>query len=94
MVGTKQLWLFASSMAFVAGLVPVLRPFLMPVWAALAKGSSYDVRPERHRPRSGGKLVHIKRIALYLHWIKALLLNETEAYREGSRLTSRTDGSS
>eukprot|EP00435_Cladocopium_sp_Y103_P026794 s2314_g6.t1 len=46
-VGVKQLRSFAGGMAFVAGLVPVLRPFLSPLWAALAKelandGSSKD----------------------------------------------------
>lgn len=41
-VGVRQLWSFAGSMAFVAGLVPVLRPFLAPLWAVLPKGAAND----------------------------------------------------
>ena len=76
-VGTRQLRSFAGGMSFVAGLVPVLRPFLAPLWAALAKVTTDDGDPKTvKRSRVAGKLVHVKRVAHCLHWIKALLLND------------------
>ena len=76
-MGTRQLRSFAGGMSFVAGLVPVLRPFLAPLWAALAKVATNDGGPKiGNRSRVAGKLVHVKRIAHSLHWIRALLLNE------------------
>eukprot|EP00435_Cladocopium_sp_Y103_P040399 s39_g11.t1 len=75
-VGTKQLQSFAGGMAFVAGLVPVLRPFLSPLWAALAKVTAHDSGPKTLGSRAAGKLIHVKRIAHSLNWIKALLQNE------------------
>ena len=76
-VGTRLLRSFAGGMSFVAGLVPVLRPFLAPLWAALSKGAANDGESEAPvRSRTAGKLVHLKRIAPSLHWIRALLPNE------------------
>eukprot|EP00435_Cladocopium_sp_Y103_P040858 s554_g11.t1 len=75
-VGTRQLQSFAGGMAFVAGLVPVLRPFLSPLWAALAKVTAHDSGPKTLGSRAAGKLIHVKRIAHSLNWIKALLQNE------------------
>eukprot|EP00435_Cladocopium_sp_Y103_P067813 s347_g30.t1 len=92
-VGVKQLRSFAGGMAFVAGLVPVLRPFLSPLWAALAKelandGSSKD----RSKSRTSGKLVHVKRIAHCLCWIRALLRNEYGPLERRFNVDHDTDG--
>ena len=79
-VGTRQLRSLAGSLSFVAGLVPVMRPFLAPLWAALAKDSADDCgskgKGDRPKSRTAGKLVHVKRIAGALHWIAALLRGE------------------
>ena len=79
-VGTRVLRSFAGSMAFVAGLVPLLRPFLSPLWAALSCDATDDgqPRPKVAKPRSrvAGKLVHTKRIANSLVWIAGLLREE------------------
>ena len=75
-VGVKALRSFAGSMAFVAGLVPVLRPFLAPLWAVLAKCATNDGGSGDSSSRTAGKLVHTKRIAPSLTWIKALLEGE------------------
>ena len=75
-VGLRALRSFAGSMAFVAGLVPVLRPFLAPLWAVLARCATNDGGSEDKSSRIAGKLVHTKRIAPSLTWIKALLEGE------------------
>ena len=75
-LGLKALRSFAGSMAFVAGLVPVLRPFLAPLWAVLAKCATNDGGSGDPSSRTAGKLVHTKRIAPSLTWIKALLEGE------------------
>ena len=75
-VGLKALRSFAGSMAFVGGLVPVLRPFLAPLWAVLAKCATNDGGSGDPSSRTAGKLVHTKRIAPSLTWIKALLEGE------------------
>ena len=75
-VGTRALRSFAGSMAFVAGLVLVLRPFLAPLWAVLARGATNDGWSGDVSSRTAGKLVHTKRIAPSLTWIKALLEGE------------------
>ena len=36
-IGVKQLRAFAGAASFVAGLVPIMRPFLNPIWASLSK---------------------------------------------------------
>jgi hypothetical protein len=69
-VGTRQLRSFAGGMSFVAGLVPILRPFLAPLWAALSKESANDGESSRKADTLE------KRIAPSLHWIRALLRNE------------------
>ena len=74
-VGLKALRSFAGSMAFVAGLVPVLRPFLAPLWA-VAKCATNDGGSGDPSSRTAGKLVHTKRVAPSLTWIKALLEGE------------------
>ena len=40
-VGLKALRSLAGSLSFVAGLVPVMRPFLSPLWAAMSKDATY-----------------------------------------------------
>ena len=59
-VGVKALRSFAGSMAFVAGLVPVLRPFLAPLWAVLAKCATHDGGSGDSSSRTAGKLVHTR----------------------------------
>ena len=54
-VGTRALRSFAGSMAFVAGLVPVLRPFLAPLWAVLARGATNDGWSGDVSSRTAGK---------------------------------------
>ena len=79
-IGARALKSFAGSLAFVAGLVPLLRPFLSPLWAALSCDATDDgqPRPKTAKPRSrvAGKLVHTKRIANSLVWIAGLLREE------------------
>ena len=92
-VGTRQLRSFAGGMSFVAGLVPVLRPFLAPLWAALAKVTTDDGDPKTvKRSRVAGKLVHVKRVAHCLHWIKALLLNDYGGLERRFNAVLRDDG--
>eukprot|EP00434_Breviolum_minutum_P038994 symbB.v1.2.034605.t1/scaffold4499.1/size38882/7 len=94
-VGASQLRSFAGSMAFVAGLVPVLRPFLAPLWAALPKGAANDGGSRLSSPgksRSAGKLVHTKRIATSLHWIAALLRGEHGSLRRRFEANKQDDG--
>lgn len=94
-VGVRQLRSFAGSMAFVAGLVPVLRPFLSPLWAVLPQGAANDGGPRRTesgKSRSAGKLVHTKRIATSLHWIAALLRGEHGCLRRRFEALAQDDG--
>jgi hypothetical protein len=92
-VGIKQLRSFAGGMAFVAGLVPVLRPFLAPLWAALAKGKANDgSSSDLPKSRTAGKLLHIKRVAHCLHWIKALLQNEHGSLERRFNARREVDG--
>lgn len=41
-IGLKQLSAFAGAASFVAGLVPIMRPFLNPIWASLSKDVTTD----------------------------------------------------
>ena len=94
-VGVRQLRSFAGSMAFVAGLVPILRPFLAPLWAALPKGAANDSdagRTTLGKSRVAGKLVHTKRIAASLHWIVALLSGEHGCLRRRFEAFKQDDG--
>ena len=79
-VGVRQLRSLAGSLSFLAGLVPLMRPFLAPLWGALAKDSANDcaTKDEGSHPKSrgAGKLIHVKRIAGALHWIASLLRGE------------------
>lgn len=77
-VGLKALRSLAGSLSFVAGLVPVMRPFLSPLWAAMSKDATYDgsAKGGSSTSRTAGKLVHTKRIAASLNWVVALLENE------------------
>lgn len=77
-VGVRSLRSLAGSLSFVAGLVPVMRPFLSPLWAALAKDATNDSQPKGSSSsrRVAGKLVHTKRIAACLTWVVALLEGE------------------
>ena len=76
--GVRSLRSLAGSLSFVAGLVPVMRPFLSPLWAALAKDATNDGQPRgaSSSRRLAGRLVHTKRIAACLTWVVALLEGE------------------
>ena len=63
-IGRRQLQSLAGALSFVAGLVPLMRPFLSSLWAAL----STDESAKRTR-----NVVHVRRIAVALQWIDALL---------------------
>ena len=64
-VGKEQLRSLASALSFVAGVVPLMRPFLGGLWATLCTAND--------GPKRNGNLVHTKRIAHFLNWILALL---------------------
>ena len=68
-IGPRELRSYAGSLAFLAGLVPHLRPFLSSIWAALSGcgGSTND------GAKRAGKLIHTKRIKAALCWIEGLL---------------------
>ena len=77
-IGVRQLRSYAGGLSFVAGLVPVLRPFLAPLWSALAESASEggEGRRTTFKSRTARQLIHTKRIAVALRWIKALLEGE------------------
>ena len=93
-VGTRQLRSFAGGMAFVAGLVPILRPFLAPLWAALSKDSTNEggASSTVSGKRLTGKLIHVKRIATSLAWIGALLRNQHGSLVRRFRPSLQDDG--
>ena len=64
-VGKKQLRSLAGALSFVAGVVPLMHPFLGGLWATLCTAND--------GPKRTGNLVHTKRIAHSLNWILALL---------------------
>eukprot|EP00435_Cladocopium_sp_Y103_P023242 s2849_g5.t1 len=79
-VGSRELRSYAGSLSFVAGLVPHLRPFLACIWAVLPfdRAATNDgARSKRH----SGRLVHVRRIAPALKWIRALLGGETAPFK-------------
>ena len=77
-IGVRQLRSYAGGLSFVAGLVPVLRPFLAPLWSALADSASEGRVGTRtsFKSRTARQLIHTKRIAVALKWIRALLAGE------------------
>lgn len=64
-VGRKQLQSLAGALSFVAGIVPLLRPFLAGLWAVLTTTNDGATRARN--------LVHTCRIAPALKWVSALL---------------------
>ncbi|CAE7648821.1 unnamed protein product [Symbiodinium sp. CCMP2592] len=71
-IGARELRSYAGSMSFIAGLVPHLRPFLSTFWSALSTcGLANDGRPAR----KARNLIHTKRVAPGLKWIRALLVD-------------------
>ena len=70
-IGARELRSYAGCVSFIAGLVPHLRPFLSTFWSALSKcGLANDGRPAR----KARNLIHTKRVAPGLKWIRALLV--------------------
>ena len=67
-IGVRQLRSYAGGLSFVAGLVPVLRPFLAPLWSALAESASEggEGRRTTFKSRTARQLIHTKRIAVAL----------------------------
>ena len=63
-IGRRQLQSLAGALSFVAGLVPLMRPFLNSLWAALATNDG---------PKQTRNVVHVRRIGIALQWIDALL---------------------
>ena len=74
-VGSRELRSYAGSLSFVAGLIPHLRPFLASIWAVLPFDRALTDDGARSSGRSG-RLVHVRRIAPALGWIRALLGGE------------------
>ena len=64
-IGRRQLQSLAGALSFVAGVVPMMRPFLGGLWAVLATANDGALR--------AGKLVHTRRVAVSFEWILALL---------------------
>ena len=64
-VGRKQLQSLAGALSFVAGIVPLMRPFLGGLWAALGATNAGTNRARN--------LVHTLRTATSLDWLLALL---------------------
>lgn len=95
-IGLKQLRAFAGAASFVAGLVPIMRPFLNPIWASLSKDVTTDDGGKGSTPsarsRTAGRLVHTKRVALGLHWIRALLKGEHGAMKRRFNTVRRQEG--
>ena len=77
-IGARELRSYAGALSFVAGLVPHLRPFLASFWAALSKHAITDDGLPCVKAR---KLIHVRRIAPALRWIRALLASSTTLER-------------
>ena len=71
MVSQKALATLTGGLSFVAGLVPIMKPFLGAFWAALSNPSHRSTGDGVNRP--SGKLIHVRRIAKALQWVAALL---------------------
>ena len=63
-IGRKQLQSLAGALSFVAGVVPIMRPFLSSLWAAMKTNDG----PQRTR-----NVIHVRRIAAALMWINEML---------------------
>ena len=59
-IGRKKLQSLAGALSFVAGIVPLMRPFLSSLWASITANDG----PTRTR-----QLVHVRRIEPALRWI-------------------------
>ena len=66
-VGVRRLRSYAGILSFFAGMVPLFRPFLASIWAALP-GANADGRHITRR-------VHVKRIRRALLWFRAFLVD-------------------
>ena len=79
-VGSKELRSYAGSLSFVAGLVPHLRPFLSSIWAVLPFNRGATDDGARTKGNSG-RLIHVRRIAPALAWIRGLLTGKEAPLR-------------
>ena len=91
-IGRRQLQSLAGTLSFIAGVVPLMRPFLGGLWAVLA-ATNDGGRPTRN-------VVHTRRIALALEWILSVLYEKEapfvrtiRAFRQTSNATVITDAS-
>ena len=90
-IGRRQLQSLAGALSFVAGLVPLMRPFLNSLWAALATNDG---------PKQTRNVVHVRRIGIALQWIDALLGEKAapftrvvRAFRQETKCIIITDAS-
>ena len=90
-IGRRQLQSLAGALSFVAGLVPLMRPFLNSLWAALATNDG---------PKQTRNVVHVRRIGIALQWIDALLGEKAapftrvvRAFRQQTKCIIITDAS-
>ena len=82
--GVRPLRTFAGKVAFFAGLIPLIRPFLASIWAALASPTA---------AAGSAALVHTKRIARSLRWIQAFAHGHLGGLRRSHPLCA-SDGDS
>ena len=73
-VGKRDLRKFAGQTSFIAGLVPLLRPFLSGIWAALKEPVTQKgpVRPGRMRAQAE-HVVWTRQVERSLRWVRAFL---------------------
>ena len=91
-IGKKQLQSLAGALSFVAGIVPLMRPFLSSLWAALSTTNDGSTRARN--------VVHVRRIRPALEWILALLsenkvsfIRTIRAFRKAPKASIITDAS-
>jgi hypothetical protein len=78
-IATRELRSFAGSLNFAAGVVHPLRPFLVPLWAALASRKPSERGPSHktgRRDRLPGGLIEIQQCRRALIWIAAFLAKQ------------------
>ena len=82
-VSTAKVRSLAGKLSFMAGIVPVLRPFVAELWAAIAQASARDsasqaVRPSRAAQRARPpNTIWVKQVSHGLAWISAFLLQSS-----------------
>jgi len=74
-ISLKDLRSFAGKCNHIAGVVPMWRPFLREIWAAIA----YCLRGDAEATRAPPNTVWTKQLASTLDWLEAFLLGTTGA---------------